>query len=299
MNLSVIVCTHNPRPAYLALTLAALRAQTLDLADWELIVVDNASQPPLAENLELGWQSRGRHLREDRPGLTPARLAGIREATGDLLVFVDDDNVLDADYLAVAARIASDKPFLGCWGAGIIQPQYETPLPPQLAPYESWLCVKDVARDAYANFDHERVASVGAGLCIRRDLARRIAAELVGNETAMKLDRTGNSLACGGDILLGLKCLEYGWSIGVMKDLRIRHLIPSGRTTAEYMIGLSEGFGYSGVLMAQLMNYPPDSPRFLRRALDAFRRLASTPLQRRISQARRRGERRARAELGN
>ena len=48
-----------------------------------------------------------------RFGLTYARLRGIKEASGDLLVFVDDDNVLDPDYLETVQRVAEEKPFLG------------------------------------------------------------------------------------------------------------------------------------------------------------------------------------------
>ena len=42
----------------------------------------------------------------ERLGLTPARLRGIRESRGELLVFVDDDNVLERDYLEVALALA-------------------------------------------------------------------------------------------------------------------------------------------------------------------------------------------------
>jgi glycosyltransferase involved in cell wall biosynthesis len=51
--LSVIVCTHNPRQDYLARALAALRDQTLPTNEWELLVVDNASDIHLARTIDL------------------------------------------------------------------------------------------------------------------------------------------------------------------------------------------------------------------------------------------------------
>jgi glycosyltransferase involved in cell wall biosynthesis len=96
---SVIVCTHNPRQEYLTRVLAALRVQTLPTAGWELLVIDNASKEPVAGRFDLSWHPHGRHVREDELGLTPARLRWIAEARAELLVFVDDDNVLDPDYL--------------------------------------------------------------------------------------------------------------------------------------------------------------------------------------------------------
>jgi glycosyltransferase involved in cell wall biosynthesis len=46
---SVIVCTHNPRPAYLSAVLEALRLLALPMTDWELLIVDNGSTKPLVD----------------------------------------------------------------------------------------------------------------------------------------------------------------------------------------------------------------------------------------------------------
>ena len=45
--ISVIVCSHNPRDAYLIRCLNGLRSQTLDMKSWELLLIDNASDQPL------------------------------------------------------------------------------------------------------------------------------------------------------------------------------------------------------------------------------------------------------------
>src|SRR6185295_2735522 len=95
VEISVITCAYNPRPDHLQLVLDALRTQTLDRQRWEYLLVDNASDQGLTFPAEASWHSNGRLIREERLGLTPARLRGIQESTGDLLVFVDDDNVLD------------------------------------------------------------------------------------------------------------------------------------------------------------------------------------------------------------
>ncbi len=99
MDLSVIICTHNPRADFLRRTLDALKEQTLARGEWELVLVDNASKTAVAGAWDLAWHPRGRHVREEELGLTHARFRGIREATGAVLVFVDDDNILAPDYL--------------------------------------------------------------------------------------------------------------------------------------------------------------------------------------------------------
>src|SRR5580658_5937900 len=120
-DLSVIICTYNPGADRLRSTLESLAAQTLSKEQWELLIVDNASQPPVAEHCDITWHPRGRHVREDRLGIIFARLCGINNTTGQLLVFVDDDNVLAPDYLENTIAIAERHPYLGVFGAGIVK----------------------------------------------------------------------------------------------------------------------------------------------------------------------------------
>jgi len=75
LELTVAVCTHNPRAAFLARTLAALRAQTLASERWELLLIDNASSPPVAPAWPLIWH-HGRPDPGDARG--PHRAAALR-----------------------------------------------------------------------------------------------------------------------------------------------------------------------------------------------------------------------------
>ncbi len=68
MRVSVIICSHNPRREYLRRTLEALQAQTLSSTEWELLVIDNRSDPPLAASLELSWHPQSRVVREENLG---------------------------------------------------------------------------------------------------------------------------------------------------------------------------------------------------------------------------------------
>src|SRR5271154_1339560 len=99
MEVSVIICTHNPRLHYLRRTLDALAEQTLPKDRWELLLIDNMSREPVSSAWDLSWHPNARHVREEALGLTNARLRGIRESKGEYLVFIDDDNVAAADYL--------------------------------------------------------------------------------------------------------------------------------------------------------------------------------------------------------
>src|SRR5438552_17857688 len=133
LAISVIICTHNPRPDYLHRVLKALREQTLPKDQWELLVIDNASERVIAKDWDVSWHPLARHVREDELGLTPARLRGIAEANGEILVFVDDDNVLAQDYLEKVLQVGREYPFLGAWG-GAIKGEFEVEPEPWLQP---------------------------------------------------------------------------------------------------------------------------------------------------------------------
>src|SRR5215471_1137454 len=166
---SVILCTHNPRPEYLGRVLASLRRQTLPAKEWELLLIDNASNRPLAQTVDISWHSRGRHIREDKLGLTTARLRGIQEASGELLVFVDDDNLLVPDYLVQATVISARRSDLGVFGAGILKPEFEVQPPVKFRPclgllalrHEPWAISSQNCRDTHCR-------PWGAGLCVTR-----------------------------------------------------------------------------------------------------------------------------------
>ena len=87
-------------------------------------MVDSGSLSPL--KVPEGLEKRVRLVREEAPGLARARVRGIREGRGEILIFVDDDTVLAPNYLQEARRILRERPYLGAIG-GQLLPEYEGP----------------------------------------------------------------------------------------------------------------------------------------------------------------------------
>jgi GT2 family glycosyltransferase len=111
-EVSVVVPTRN-RPAGLQALLAALRAQTLDPERFEVIVVDDGSEPPV-RLAGAGWPLRLlRHDRARGPGA--ARNSGWRAARAALVAFTDDDCVPLPGWLAALLEAAE------CDDAAIVQ----------------------------------------------------------------------------------------------------------------------------------------------------------------------------------
>ena len=248
--LSVILCTHDPRPDYLLQVLETLKVQTLPQEQWELLVVDNASGEPLAGKWDLSWHSHVRIIREDELGLTAARLRGIKESTGSLLVFVDDDNVLSREYLTTALAIADQWPQLGAFG-GSIKGEFEAKPPDWVTRYFEGLVVCELDRDYWSNLGGwSRTTPYGAGLCVRRHVAQDYAEKVANSDMRRLLDRSGTGLGAGGDTDLAWCALDLGMGTGRFAALKLTHLIPRSRLTADYIVRLVEGFAASDEILS-------------------------------------------------
>jgi len=298
-ELSVIICTHNPRADFLHRVLAALRAQTLPKEQWELLLIDNASREPLASTWNLSWHPHARHIREDELGLTPARLRGIKESAGDLLTFVDDDNVLRPDFLANTMEISEEYPFLGAWG-GNVEGEFEHQVPEWLKPHLHALAVREVDRDYWSNYYADnRSMPFGAGLCVRKVVAVAYARALVSRPASKHLGRKGTSLVSGEDIDMALTAYDSGFGTGLFQKLHSTHIIPKGRMTLDYLCRLLEGIEYSTHMLKSQRNssyIPPQDPKVMRwlKAYQVWR--LPDPIKS-IAKAQNRGLTKARAEI--
>lgn len=292
-DLSVILCTHNPRKEALARTLASLAAQDLPVAQWELLVIDNASAEALEGRIDLSWHPRARILSEETLGLTAARLRGLREATAPILCLVDDDNVLDAHYLSAALEAAGLHPHIGCWGGGILG-EFETPPPAWAEPCLPMLAVRPLARDRWGNaYQFDDAMPCGAGMCVRRAVAQRYIQQCAASPLRQALDRRGGSLASNGDIDLAYTALDMGMGTARFKSMRLTHLIPAARLEPDYLVRLTEAMAESNIYLDACRSVTaPGLPRRIplsERIALTLQWLKASPFERRIIRATRRG----------
>jgi glycosyltransferase involved in cell wall biosynthesis len=297
MDISVVICTHNPRQDYLDRVLAALKIQTLARDCWELIVIDNASTLPVIERIDLSWHPASCYIREPKLGLTPARLRGIEAAKGDVIIFVDDDNVLGANYLEHTARIERDYPLMGAWGGRIIGEFEQTP-PTWIEPYLKFLAIREITEDRLSTvLPYYQTIPCGAGLCVRRSVADRYAKLVVKDARRMSLDRKGKQLSSGGDTDLALVACDLNLGLGQFVSLEVTHLIPAARLKEDYLLRLLECMAYSHTVLHSLRHQLPNTPSLPKDVMMHFRALGMSAQDRKFFYAEQRGMKLAIADL--
>ncbi len=276
--ISVIICTHNPRQSYLAKVLAALRSQSLSTQHWELLLIDNKSDRLLETEVSLAWHPHARHIREDKIGLTAARLCGIENANAPLLVFVDDDNVLQPDYLRHTIDIFQADADLGAIG-GKSLPEFETEPESWIRSVWGCLALRDFGEAALTyRFgvdpkQHPDFAPIGAGMAIRRAAAEQYRDCILHDPKRKSFDRTGKSLQSGGDCDINLTILNAGWAVGYFPQLELLHLIPANRIDRDYLARLNRASCRSWVQVLDVHDIRPwqriSAPSVLPRKLKA------------------------------
>ena len=132
---SVVVPTYN-RPVFLDRCLAALVAQDVEPAAYEVIVADDAASEATRWQVEA-WSARaaadGASIRylpvPHTRGPAAARNAGWRAANGDVIAFTDDDCLPEPGWLAAGMRALAPG-VAGAAGRVVV------PLPPAPTDYE-------------------------------------------------------------------------------------------------------------------------------------------------------------------
>jgi glycosyltransferase involved in cell wall biosynthesis len=247
----VCVCTRNPRRDVLRITLNALARQTFDKARFSVLIVDNASTPPLGSVECEPLADQGIHhriVREPRLGVSFARLRAIEESNAPLIIFVDDDNELFDDYIATAVRIFEEEPTLGCAGPKLF-PGPAVQLPHWLEPIRNYIAIRDTLGDDPITEEVTELAfpaapNPGAGMVVRRqvaDLYREFKSDL------------GSLRGYCEDLLLTLQVRRVGMLCGYRPQLGLRHHLDPRRFKFSTMSRMFIREGQSEVAMFRFL----------------------------------------------
>lgn len=200
---TVAICTHE-RPDDLARTLRAVTSLSTPAA--EVLVVDNA--PVTSRTRDVVTTFAGvRYVVEPRKGLNAARNRALRDATGEVVAFTDDDATPEAEWLDGLLANFADRRVVCVTGLTL---PLELETPAQELFEEHCTFVRGFRRRVFdGRIDNPlAVAKVGAGanMAVRRALAT-----IVGPFDE-RLD-AGTPTRSGGDHEMFARILLAGWRI--------------------------------------------------------------------------------------
>src|SRR5438045_1184577 len=108
LTYSIIVCTYN-RDSFLGETIESILFHFSNKTNFELLIIDNNSTDTTAQLVKpFLSKPQVRYFLETNQGLSNARNRGIKESGNDILVFLDDDIDIEANYLDVCDEVYSN-----------------------------------------------------------------------------------------------------------------------------------------------------------------------------------------------
>jgi len=230
MLISVIVCTCNRAPLLkLALERMAL-LQNDEGFGWELVVVNNNSTDNTDQTIRsFSGRLPVRSVFESEPGLSNARNRGLVEASGDYLVWTDDDVRVSERWLSSYATMFRAHPEAAVFG-GPIRPFFEGEPPDWLK--AGWLTIAS----AFATRDFgpevknlsDELVPFGANFAIRRDVQLHYLYDPL-------LGRSPTSTFGGEETAVIRAILRDGHTGWWVPDAPVQHRIPTERQNLDYL----------------------------------------------------------------
>jgi glycosyltransferase involved in cell wall biosynthesis len=244
---SVIICTLNRAPFVDRCLRAALREADSVAYRGEIILVDNGSTDDTravfqryATNRQDG-RVRLRYLFEVKPSLSVARNRGIKEAYGDILIFLDDDAIPQAGWLECCLTAFDRNPALTAAG-GEILPMMTIPAPewfrPPLTRVYTVTNLAGIHMRPFPARDHP----LGANMAFRKSVFdKRCFSEHLGRSDA--------NLMSGEEKQIFALIRREGGEILYVPGMRVTHFIHPERLTDSWVL---TRYYFEGVSLASL-----------------------------------------------
>lgn len=249
---SIIVCTYNPDRNIFNRLLSSLKNILVENTfGVQFIFVDNNSKHSIAEYEEIKKFAELRNntllISEKEPGLTQARLAGVNKAKYEWIIFFDDDNEPDVDYLQRAQELIDKYPEVGCWGPGSINVEFIGTASNFACSHRQLFQERKMNQTVVDNVRWEQNAyPYGTGMIVKKEVLSEYNKNvLLGNYSLT--DRKGNSLISGGDTQILLTAIKLGYYAGSSPCLKLNHLIASKKTRYKEILRLAFSLSASAI----------------------------------------------------
>ncbi len=224
-KVTVAIPTYN-RAEFLRQTLAGLATQHFPRDHFEVIVIDNNSRDHTRTVVEefASAHPAPRYIHEPQQGLDYARNRAIAEARGDVIVFGDDDILVQPDWLAQISvpLLADTARRIGAVGGEVI-PVFPDGLPDWVREWHAPLAFRPDLGPA-----GPKQSPMGANLAF----PKWVFEQLGPFHTA--LDRAAGNYFSGGDSEMIRRVRAAGLEVWFAPGAAVQHQMPASRTTFPY-----------------------------------------------------------------
>lgn len=231
-KLSVIICTYK-RTEKLVNVLKSLISQTMPVELYELIVVNNdyknVEVKDLVDELFGHVSLFVQYVNAPIKGLSFARNVGMHAASGEVILYLDDDSVADTDLLQETWNSFVDRDDYGVIGGSITLNLPEN-IPDALRPgtegYWSQLVIEG---DKFRESKFQWEFPYGANFAVRKSALMRIGG------FRSSYGRKGNDYAGGEEMVVSFMMNQIGYKVGLNPKMKVLHDVDNSRYTLDHV----------------------------------------------------------------
>ncbi|MBE9126715.1 MULTISPECIES: hormogonium polysaccharide biosynthesis glycosyltransferase HpsE [unclassified Coleofasciculus] len=259
IDFTVAIPTYNGE-ARLPEVLERLRSQVgTESIDWEVIVIDNNSTDNtanLVREYQANWSSAYplKYYLETKQGAGFARQRAVEVAQGELIGFLDDDNIPAPEWVAQAYAFSQNYPQAGAYGSQI-HGAFEVEPPESFRPLLPFLAIVERGSEPFRYEPSKKLLPPSAGLVVRQQAyLESVPSQLILN------GRVQGNMLTAEDLEMLCYIQLKGWEIWYSPAMEIDHKIPKWRLQREYLIPFIRGIGLSRFVTRMLSFKPWQRP---------------------------------------
>ncbi|WP_289020810.1 glycosyltransferase [Desulfobacter postgatei] len=238
--ITVAICTFN-RSRLLGQTLEQMiQLNVPNDLNWELLVINNNSTDDTNAVIDKYNDSLPiRRIFEKNQGLSYARNRAISEAKGELIVWTDDDVLVNENWLSEYCKGMKCHPNTAFFG-GPIRPFFEGPPPRWLknnfARFEGAFACRDLSNEEI-QLNSRSTFPFGANMAVRKTAYDDILYNI-------KLGRIGTGMLSDEETEIFEELVKRRGQKGVwLPRAQVEHFIPFNRMTIQYLKNYFRGYG--------------------------------------------------------
>lgn len=258
MDISIIIATWN-NSRRLSITLETFSHCHIPTElSWEIILVNNNCTDNTDE-IVAQFQDRLpiKYIKEPRQGVSIARNSAIKNASGELILFTDDDVKVPANWISAYWKAFKEKPnnyFLG----GSVESEFETKKPPQALLVISTPDVKGLNFGNEDRILNKKEYFIGANWAVPAAALKH-----VGNyDENLGLNPKSGRVKVGEESELMDRLRQAGYILYYLPTVTVKHLVPEAKCTHTHIGNRIEASSYDQAHIylkeksAQIFNLP-------------------------------------------
>ncbi len=259
MKSLIVICTFNPNSDLLNKVLESCIKQSIAS---RIVIVDSAGTTNVAKLAAIEFRTEYKYC--EKVGIAEARYLALKQQRSDeLLIFVDDDNVLEANFVMFALENANNNLHWGVFGGRLVLP-VDYKIPVLILPFLPYLAIKDLGplpRENKASLYWNELEPPGAGLCIRYEVTSKFLDSISSSGSDFfQVGAIGNKQFRGEDSYIARQAHFLNLHWGYDPRMILTHRFDKSRLKVVYLVKLLVRYGVSDVRLNHALHIEPQYP---------------------------------------